>query len=94
MLLEEDNGPERQELSFVQLRDIAARHIKKGIRPGLPCCVGRVTVRWKWPAAFDRAGFSAIDVHMSDILAGRRPEPRVQGAGGLQFSYGDVLGAR
>nr|MDJ0929416.1 phosphoribosylformylglycinamidine synthase subunit PurQ [Gammaproteobacteria bacterium] len=45
-------------------------------------------------AAFDRAGFRAIDVHMSDILEGRVALKRFQGlvaCGG--FSYGDVLGA-
>ncbi len=44
--------------------------------------------------AFDRAGFTAIDVHMSDLLAGRRSLDEFQGlaaCGG--FSYGDVLGA-
>jgi phosphoribosylformylglycinamidine synthase len=45
-------------------------------------------------AAFDRAGFSATDVHMSDIIAGRVSLADFQGiaaCGG--FSYGDVLGA-
>jgi phosphoribosylformylglycinamidine synthase len=45
-------------------------------------------------AAFDRAGFSAIDVHMSDILSGKQSLEDFQGlvaCGG--FSYGDVLGA-
>ncbi len=45
-------------------------------------------------AAFDRAGFIAIDVHMSDILAGRVNLKDFNGlvaCGG--FSYGDVLGA-
>jgi len=45
-------------------------------------------------AAFDRAGFIAIDVHMSDILEGRADLANFQGlvaCGG--FSYGDVLGA-
>jgi len=45
-------------------------------------------------AAFDRAGFEAIDVHMSDLLSGRKNLQNVQGlvaCGG--FSYGDVLGA-
>lgn len=45
-------------------------------------------------AAFDRAGFAAIDVHMSDILAGRVKLADFKGlaaCGG--FSYGDVLGA-
>jgi len=45
-------------------------------------------------AAFDRAGFEAHDVHMSDIIAGRAGLAGYQGvvAGG-GFSYGDVLGA-
>ncbi len=45
-------------------------------------------------AAFDRAGFAAVDVHMSDLLAGRAELKDFTGlaaCGG--FSYGDVLGA-
>ncbi|MGB0734228.1 MAG: phosphoribosylformylglycinamidine synthase subunit PurQ, partial [Pontibacterium sp.] len=45
-------------------------------------------------AAFDRAGFEAVDVHMSDILSGKRSLEGFKGlvaCGG--FSYGDVLGA-
>jgi phosphoribosylformylglycinamidine synthase len=45
-------------------------------------------------AAFDRAGFTAVDVHMSDILEGRvslRDFKGLAACGG--FSYGDVLGA-
>jgi len=45
-------------------------------------------------AAFTRAGFRAIDVHMTDILEGRFSLKDVRGlaaCGG--FSYGDVLGA-
>ena len=45
-------------------------------------------------AAFAQAGFSAIDVHMSDILSGRISFSDFHGiaaCGG--FSYGDVLGA-
>jgi phosphoribosylformylglycinamidine synthase len=45
-------------------------------------------------ASFDRAGFVAIDVHMSDILSGRTDLADFNGlvaCGG--FSYGDVLGA-
>ena len=45
-------------------------------------------------AAFDRAGFEAVDVHMSDILAARVSLVDFKGfaaCGG--FSYGDVLGA-
>ncbi len=45
-------------------------------------------------AAFDRAGFEAVDVHMSDILSARvdlRDFRGLAACGG--FSYGDVLGA-
>jgi len=45
-------------------------------------------------AAFARSGFTAVDVHMSDLLAGRddiRNYPVFAACGG--FSYGDVLGA-
>ncbi|MBQ6657600.1 MAG: phosphoribosylformylglycinamidine synthase [Ottowia sp.] len=44
--------------------------------------------------AFDAAGFDAVDVHMSDLLAGRQ---KLDGFKGLVacggFSYGDTLGA-
>lgn len=45
-------------------------------------------------AAFTRAGFKAVDVHMTDILSGRislRDFRGIVACGG--FSYGDVLGA-
>ena len=45
-------------------------------------------------AAFDQAGFETVDVHMSDIIAGRVSLADFRGlaaCGG--FSYGDVLGA-
>jgi phosphoribosylformylglycinamidine synthase len=45
-------------------------------------------------AAFDAAGFKAVDVHMSDLLEKRADLSEFQGlvaCGG--FSYGDVLGA-
>jgi len=44
-------------------------------------------------AAFHRAGFEAVDVHMSDLIAGRLSLTSFKGyaaCGG--FSYGDVLG--
>ena len=45
-------------------------------------------------AAFDRAGFAAVDVHITDIIHGRvslRDFKGLVACGG--FSYGDVLGA-
>ncbi len=53
-----------------------------------------VNSQYEMAAAFMRAGFSAVDVHMSDLLSGRDTLDGYQGAvacGG--FSYGDVLGA-
>ena len=45
-------------------------------------------------AAFDRAGFDAVDVHMNDLVEGRYSLERFTGlAAGGGFSYGDVLGA-
>tara|TARA_Y100000590_G_scaffold204587_1_gene232036 strand:- start:4193 stop:8104 length:3912 start_codon:yes stop_codon:yes gene_type:complete len=45
-------------------------------------------------AAFDRVGFSSVDVHMTDLITGKRRLKEFKGlvaCGG--FSYGDVLGA-
>ncbi|MBN8411694.1 phosphoribosylformylglycinamidine synthase [Halomonas cupida] len=51
---------------------------------------GHLEMAW----AFDKAGFEAVDVHMSDLLEGRVGLDEFKGlaaCGG--FSYGDVLGA-
>ncbi|GHT89981.1 phosphoribosylformylglycinamidine synthase [Betaproteobacteria bacterium] len=53
-----------------------------------------VNSHYEMAAAFDRAGFEAVDVHMSDLLAGHLSLKDFKGlaaCGG--FSYGDVLGA-
>jgi phosphoribosylformylglycinamidine synthase len=53
-----------------------------------------VNSQYEMAAAFTRAGFDAIDVHMSDLVAGRDSLDDYHGmvaCGG--FSYGDVLGA-
>jgi phosphoribosylformylglycinamidine synthase len=45
-------------------------------------------------AAFMRAGFEAIDVHMTDLIAGRADLSDCRGAVAIGgFSFGDVLGA-
>jgi phosphoribosylformylglycinamidine synthase len=44
-------------------------------------------------AAFERAGFEALDVHMTDLLAGSSLDRFKGFAAGGGFSYGDVLGA-
>jgi len=85
----------RVALSFDSEEDLAAPYIEKGIRP--PMAILReqgVNGQIEMAAAFHRAGFDTIDVHMSDIIEGRITLDRFNGlaaCGG--FSYGDVLGA-
>ena len=75
--------------------DIAAPYIQTGVRPRMAILREQgVNGHVEMAAAFDRAGFTAIDVHMSDIMTGRISLQGFKGfaaCGG--FSYGDVLGA-
>ncbi len=74
---------------------MAAELIASGVRPKVAILREQgVNGQVEMAAAFDRAGFEAIDVHMSDILSGRITLDQFRGlvaCGG--FSYGDVLGA-
>jgi len=94
-ILEEENPGLSATLSFDVEEDIAAPYINKGVRPQVAILREQgVNGQVEMAAAFDRAGFAAIDVHMSDILAGRVDLAAFKGlaaCGG--FSYGDVLGA-
>ncbi len=94
-LLEEDNPGLSVTLGFDVNENIAAPFIKRGVRPEVAILREQgVNGQTEMAAAFDRAGFAAVDVHMSDILAGRISLERFKGlvaCGG--FSYGDVLGA-
>ncbi|RMG51666.1 MAG: phosphoribosylformylglycinamidine synthase [Gammaproteobacteria bacterium] len=82
-------------LSFDPDEDIAAPFIKSGSRPRVAILREQgINGQIEMAAAFDRAGFEAIDVHMSDIIEGRITLEDFHGmvaCGG--FSYGDVLGA-
>ncbi len=82
-------------LTFDPAQDIAAPFIAKGARPLVAILREQgVNGQIEMAAAFDRAGFAAVDVHMSDIIAGRVSLGGFKGfaaCGG--FSYGDVLGA-
>lgn len=82
-------------LTFDQNKDVAAPYINKGVRPRVAVLREQgVNGHVEMGAAFDRAGFDAVDVHMSDVLAGRAQLKDFKGlvaCGG--FSYGDVLGA-
>jgi len=82
-------------LSFDPAEDVAAPFIGRGARPKLAVLREQgVNGQVELAAAFDRAGFEAHDVHMSDLVEGRTSLAGFKGlaaAGG--FSYGDVLGA-
>ncbi|EKF6713193.1 phosphoribosylformylglycinamidine synthase [Vibrio cholerae] len=82
-------------LTYDVQADVAAPYIAKGVRPKMAILREQgVNSHVEMAAAFDRAGFEAIDVHMSDILTGQTVLDAYQGlvaCGG--FSYGDVLGA-
>ncbi len=82
-------------LAFDPAEDIAAPFINTGARPKVAILREQgVNGQVEMAAAFDRAGFEAFDVHMSDLIAGR---VALDGFAGLAacggFSYGDVLGA-
>ena len=82
-------------LTFQPDEDIAAPFISRGAKPRMAILREQgVNGQIEMAAAFDRAGFAAVDVHMSDIIAGRVSLADFKGfaaCGG--FSYGDVLGA-
>ncbi len=82
-------------LSFDINEDIAAPYIATGARPKVAVLREQgVNSHVEMAAAFHRAGFDAIDVHMSDLLGGRIGLGNFHAlvaCGG--FSYGDVLGA-
>jgi len=94
-LLDAGEPPMPVVVTFNPAEDIAAPFIATGVRPAVAILREQgVNGHVEMAAAFDRAGFAAIDVHMSDVIAGRRTLDAVQGVvacGG--FSYGDVLGA-
>lgn len=90
-----DAPPLQPKLTFDPAEDVAAPYIVSGARPRLAVLREQgVNGQIEMAAAFDRAGFAAVDVHMSDLIAGRL---RLDGFAGLVacggFSYGDVLGA-
>ena len=82
-------------LSFDPAEDIAAPFIASGVRPRVAILREQgVNGQVELAAAFDRAGFAAYDVHMTDIIGGRETLAGYAGiAAGGGFSYGDVLGA-
>ncbi len=94
-LLDEHDPGLNVSLSFDINEDVAAPYIATGVKPKVAILReqgsnGHVELA----AAFERAGFNAVDVHMSDLLAGRVQLADFKGlapSGG--YSFGDALGA-
>ncbi|MBN1656328.1 MAG: phosphoribosylformylglycinamidine synthase [Deltaproteobacteria bacterium] len=82
-------------LTFRLSENPAAPFIARGLRPKVAILREQgVNGQIEMAAAFDRAGFTPVDVHMSDIIERRVRLDEFRGlaaCGG--FSYGDVLGA-
>jgi phosphoribosylformylglycinamidine synthase len=82
-------------LHFDPADDVAAPFIARGARPRVAILREQgINSQTEIAAAFDRAGFDAFDVHMTDLVEGRHKLGDFRGlvaCGG--FSYGDVLGA-
>jgi len=93
-IAQQDSGLSAK-LTYDPSEDICAPYIQSGAKPKIAILREQgVNSHLEMAAAFDRAGFSAVDVHMSDLLAERRSLAEFSGmvaCGG--FSYGDVLGA-
>jgi len=85
----------KPKLGFDPAEDVAAPFIATGARPKVAILREQgVNGQIEMANAFERAGFDAFDVHMSDLIEGR---VTLDGFTGLAacggFSYGDVLGA-
>ncbi|WP_026354250.1 phosphoribosylformylglycinamidine synthase [Massilia niastensis] len=94
-LLDEADPGMTPKLTFDLADDVAAPFIATGVRPRVAILReqgvnSHIETAW----VVHQAGFTAIDVHMSDLIAGRAKLDDFHGiiaVGG--FSYGDVLGA-
>ena len=94
-LLDETDPGMQPKVSFDMAKDIAAPFLATGVRPRVAILReqgvnSHIETAW----AMHRAGFAAVDVHMSDLISRRVSLADFQGiiaVGG--FSYGDVLGA-
>ena len=93
-ILDDDDPGLNAELTFDANEDIA-RPYRGDVKPRVAVLREQgVNSQYEMAAAFMRAGFSVVDVHMSDLLDGRDDLANYQGlvaCGG--FSFGDVLGA-
>jgi phosphoribosylformylglycinamidine synthase len=94
-LLDETDPGMQPKITFDLAENVAAPFLASGARPRVAILReqgvnSHIETAW----VMHQAGFAAIDVHMSDLIAGRVKLDDFQGViavGG--FSYGDVLGA-
>jgi len=94
-LLDESDPGMQPKITFDMAENIAAPFLSSGVRPRVAILReqgvnSHIETAW----AMHRAGFAAVDVHMSDLISRRVLLDDFQGiiaVGG--FSYGDVLGA-
>lgn len=94
-LLDESDPGLSPKLTFDLSDNVAAPFIATGVRPRVAILReqgvnSHIETAW----VMHQAGFAAVDVHMSDLIAGRAKLEDFHGViavGG--FSYGDVLGA-
>lgn len=95
LILDTDDPGISPQLTFDINENVAAPFIATNIKPRMAILREQgVNGQIEMAAAFDHAGFTSVDVHMSDILSGRVSLSDFKGlvaCGG--FSYGDVLGA-
>ncbi|MGB5337608.1 MAG: phosphoribosylformylglycinamidine synthase, partial [Gammaproteobacteria bacterium] len=94
-VLDVDDRGIRPVVSFDASEDVTAVVTGRGPRPRVAILREQgVNGQVEMAAAFHAAGFESVDVHMSDLLAGRQS---LDGFAGLVacggFSFGDVLGA-
>jgi phosphoribosylformylglycinamidine synthase len=94
-ILDETDPGMTPKISFDLTDNVAAPFLATGVRPRVAILRERgVNSHIETAYVMHQAGFTAVDVHMSDLIAGRAKLDDFQGViavGG--FSYGDVLGA-
>ncbi len=94
-LLDETDPGMTPRITFDLSENIAAPFLATGVRPRVAILREQgVNSHIETAYVMHQAGFTAVDVHMSDLIAGRVKLDDFQGiiaVGG--FSYGDVLGA-
>ncbi|AOD14090.1 phosphoribosylformylglycinamidine synthase [Xanthomonas fragariae] len=85
----------RPKLVFDPSEDVAAPFVATGARPKVAILREQgVNGQIEMAYNFERAGFRAYDVHMSDLIEGRVDLAQFAGVAACGgFSYGDVLGA-